>query len=170
MCALKALESLDADSTRIITVDISKSRIRSAMENIREIFGPKSQDRVLFLHGDSTQVLPGQIGPSDLVFVDGSHEYAEAHADGLWALSSALRYVLFDDYNPTRWPQVVLACDELRKRNPGAWLLVHSDRLLYRPEQKGLVHARKHGMLLFDRRGDLAKRCRAFEQGHVRID
>jgi protein-L-isoaspartate O-methyltransferase len=99
---LLALGAADAGGTaRVTSVDISDRRLLDAVRNL-EAFGVL--DRVSFVQGDSSLVVPSLPGTFDAVFVDGDHSYRGVASD-IRALRGRVvpgGAVLFHDYTDPR--------------------------------------------------------------------
>ena len=158
LAVLKA--SADAGRTlRATSIDISCPMIKLASTNVERTFNSATLDRVDLLCGASEELLPTLQEPQDLVFVDGAHDAMSVERDGAHAMRLS-PLVLFDDYNHRSWPGVVTACDALRSREVEAsWMVIVSDRLLYSKALQPLHQASEHGMLLYDRHGEVSRRC-----------
>ncbi len=152
LCALKALTEQKQEYI-LTSIDIDIIKQQKAKENIKKVFH-SIPDNVKLLTGCSNEILKSIQIPNDIIFVDGSHRKRDVLFDGEWAILNSKKFVLFDDYNPKMWPDVVEACDELMiKFNSDKWYLVISDRLLYGKERKDdiKVFREGYGILIYEK-------------------
>lgn len=153
LCALKAFTEKDQEF-KITTIDIDTEKQVVSRKNMKTVFG-KLFNEVEIINGSSKATLNQNRKSSDIIFVDGSHKKEDVLFDGNWAIQNSNQFVLFDDYNPKVWPQVVSACDELMKKyTSGKWYLIVSDRLLYKKERKDdiKVFREGYGILVYEKK------------------
>ncbi len=168
-CAYRAMQERPRHEKEIVSLDIEPSAIEITKAHLAELGIFCEGNEIRFIRGDSGSALPSNDHQYDIIFVDGDHTKKRIVGDAKWALSHAREFVLFDDYHPRLFPDVVEACDGLRADSNDFWIYIDSDRLIVEPEIHSAMKNDPHGMIMVVRNGSTAWGGKSLWKGRFRI-
>lgn len=118
---------------KIITID-SDPNIQSYFDKLRGIFPYDWHKNILFVAGESSDVLSKINDSFDMIYIDGNHNYEYVKNDWKWAKEHFKEFVIFDDYNENNTNddiQVKQLVDEIDKSGEFHLDLVKMDRRIF---------------------------------------